>query len=82
MGRKLNFGETMCWLRQFLVPVIVFSVIAVFTYIYSNSLILVIFIVVLGIVLGVIYAEWIRKKYGNCAYYDSLYHTKVRKEDE
>lgn len=80
MGIKFDFAETISWIRQFINVNIVFGVLAVVLRYYYNSLLLGVIIGILGIVLGIVYAEWIRKKFGNSRYYDSLYHTKVKKE--
>lgn len=80
MGKKLDFAETISWLRQFFSSVVVFTILGVFIRYYYNSLTLGIIISIIGIILGVVYAEWIRKKHGNSAYYNPLYNSNEKKD--
>lgn len=82
MGKKLDLAETISWFRQFINVNIVFGLAAAVIRYYYNSIIWGIVIGVVGVLLGIIYAEWIRKKYGNSAYYNSLYFTKDNKDNK
>jgi hypothetical protein len=55
------FIEAIFWLLIFLSPVLFFALIALF---YNKSNILFYSLLSIGIILGVLFAEWVRKKYG------------------
>jgi hypothetical protein len=52
-------------------PVIIFGLIALFT--YSNNEVLAIALLILGVIFGVLLAEFIRKKYGLEKFFARLY---------
>ena len=80
------FVESIFWLQLFLVPVLLGGVISVVIYISNENLIwLSIAIAAISIILGVIYAERIRRKHGTSKYLTRIMATgdqeKVRSEE-
>src|SRR5690606_34319026 len=79
------FVESIFWLQLFLVPVLAGGVIAVVIFIRNENLLwLSIAIAAISIILGVIYAERIRRKHGTSRYLARIMATgdeeKVRSE--
>ena len=59
------------WLQIFIAPVLLFGLIALFT--YSNNKTLTIALLIFGFVLGIFLAEFIRRKYGLGKFFARLY---------
>ena len=81
------FVESIFWLQLFLLPVLIGGVIAVVIFIRNENLVwLSIAIAAISIILGVIYAERIRRKHGTSRYLARIMSTgdeeKVRSEEK
>lgn len=66
-------SEALFWLRIFAAPFIVFGIIAFIVYQFDNNLLSIsVFLVIAGIISGIAFAEWARKKYGCSTYLSRL----------
>lgn len=59
------------WLQIFIVPVIILGLVALFT--YSSNETLAIALLALGIIVGILFAEYVRRKYGLESFFARLY---------
>lgn len=67
------------WLQIFIVPVIIMGLIAIFT--YSTRSRLAIALVVIGVLLGICFAEYVRRKYGLEKFFARLYSNEQDRSD-
>ena len=66
------------WLQIFISPVIIFGIIALFT--YENNKTIAIFLLVTGIIIGISMAELVRRKYGLSNFFSRLYSNEADKK--
>lgn len=59
------------WLQIFIVPVIILGLVALFT--YSSNETLATALLILGIIIGILFAEYVRRKYGLENFFARLY---------
>ncbi len=75
-------SETLFWIRIFLSPFVGFSIIAFIVHQSDNSLLPIsVFLVIAGIISGIAFAEWARKKYG-CSTYISGLISPIKEKDK
>ncbi len=67
------------WLQIFIAPLLLFGLIALFT--YSNNKNLAIALLIFGFVLGIFIAEFIRRKYGLGKFFGRLYSNEQDNSD-
>lgn len=74
--------EIIYWIQIFISPVLVSAIIAAIIYFNNtNAYLLAIGVIVLGVILGVFFAERIRRKYGTSAYMGSIMGFSESKDD-
>ena len=66
------------WLQIFISPVIIFGIIALFT--YENNKTIAIFLLVTGIIIGISMPELVRRKYGLSNFFSRLYSNEADKK--
>lgn len=68
--------EIIYWIKIFLSPFIIFLFIALAIYLFNEELLWIsVLLTIIGTVLGIIYAERIRKKHGTTQYMGKIYNT-------
>lgn len=68
--------EIFYWLLIALCPILVVSLANILVYVYIfSSIYLLILVELIGVILGVVLAEYIRKKYGCSSFYSKLMNT-------
>jgi hypothetical protein len=61
------------WLQAFAGPLILFGLVALFVYIKTENKIIAFLLVAVGFISGVVFAEYIRRKYGLESYFGRIY---------
>lgn len=68
--------EIIYWIKIFLSPFIIFIFIALAIYFFNKELLWIsVLLSIIGLVLGIVYAERIRKKHGTTQYMGKIYNT-------
>jgi hypothetical protein len=67
------FVQAIFWLQAFAAPVLLFGFIAVLVYIKTGRTTVPIVLVAIGIIIGIVVAEYIRRKYGLDSFFGRIY---------
>jgi hypothetical protein len=67
------------WLQIFIVTVMILGLVALFT--YSKNSILAIALLIIGVLLGICFAEYVRRKHGLEKFFARLYSNEQDKSD-
>ena len=73
-----SFVQVFRWLQIFIAPVIICSIIALFT--YENSKTISMLLIMTGIIGGIGMAEFVRRKYGLSNFFSRLYSNEADKK--